>query len=94
MFDPAKANLNVLAAPSGAGKTTLLQLLAGPMRPTCGKLDRRGRVSAILELGSGFHRDLTGQGIAHTYEEFDGEHNWDYWSVHVKDTLRFFNGLF
>jgi lipopolysaccharide transport system ATP-binding protein len=46
---------------NGSGKSTLLRLMAGVHRPTEGKVIARGRVGALLELGAGFHPDLTGR---------------------------------
>jgi lipopolysaccharide transport system ATP-binding protein len=50
-----------IIGPNGSGKSTLLKILAGITYPTRGRFTAKGKVAALLEVGAGFHSDLTGQ---------------------------------
>ena len=60
-FDIADGSSMGLIGHNGSGKTTLLKCVAGILRPTAGTIRYRGRLAALLELGAGFHPDLTGR---------------------------------
>jgi lipopolysaccharide transport system ATP-binding protein len=50
-----------IVGPNGAGKSTVLKLVARIIQPDCGEITVNGRVGALLELGTGFHPDLSGR---------------------------------
>lgn len=58
-FDISQGDMLGIIGTNGAGKSTLLKAVSGIMEPTKGQIVRRGVVSALLELGSGFDGDLT-----------------------------------
>ena len=59
-FDVARGECVAIVGRNGAGKSTLLALLARVYLPTSGSVQTQGRVAPLLELGAGFHPDLSG----------------------------------
>lgn len=60
-FDVMPGSCVGIIGRNGSGKSTLLKLIARIIQPTSGEIQVHGRVSALLELGAGFHPDLTGR---------------------------------
>ena len=60
-FDVQQGETFALLGHNGSGKSTLLKCVAGTLRPSSGRIVARGRLAALLELGAGFHPDLTGR---------------------------------
>ena len=60
-FDIQAGHTVGLVGANGSGKSTLLKIIGGIIQTTDGFVERRGRIAALLELGAGFHPDLTGR---------------------------------
>lgn len=60
-FEVKKGEVVGLVGLNGSGKSTLLKIIAGVMKPTCGKVSVQGSVAPLIEVGAGFNSNLSGR---------------------------------
>ena len=84
-FDVQQGESLGLIGHNGSGKTTLLKVIAGILRPTSGTVRQYGRIAALLELGAGFHPELTGRENVYLNASFLG--------LSRRDTDRVYPGI-
>lgn len=71
-FELGRGEALAIIGPNGSGKSTALKLLSGILKPDRGSLAVHGRLGTLIELGAGFHPDLTGR--EHLFERHDSGH--------------------